>query len=137
MDVSLYYESEEDSNKIPQGYNTRNPLNFDIFEPCPETFPLDSLSDLLESNVEKDNQTYKEYPNSTPQCWYIRDQRNWIDAGRTHILYNKHWWKEFTTYDGIYVDFWGSYYYLLPDRDTWSDTSSWSQLTAIYSPKDN
>jgi len=135
MNISLYYEFEEESREISKGYDARNPLNLDIFEPTPENLPLDSLFDLFKSKAEKDTQVYEENPDSTPQCWYIRDQRNWIDIGITHIPYDKHWWKEFTTYDGIYVDFLGSYYYLLPDRDTWSETSSWSQLTAIYSPK--
>ena len=130
-----YYEFEEESRKILQGYDSGNPQNLDIFEPTPENFPLDSLFDLLKSDVEEETQPYEQHPDSTPQSWFIRDQRNWIDAGIPYIPYDKSWWKLFTTYDGIFVDFWGSYYYLLPDRDNWSVSTDWSPITTIYSPK--
>ena len=92
----------------------------DIFSP--RTLPLisESIFDLITEETEEQD-IYEAEPDDTPWYWYTTDQRNWIAQGVTHIPYDELWWKEFTDYEGLYVESWGS-----------SFVTNQSPVTAIY-----
>jgi len=75
-----------------------------IFSPRKTPFVAYSIDEILAEPQDHCEPIYEEKPDDTPQNWFVRDYRDFIDHGITYIPYDENWWALFTNYEGSFCD---------------------------------